>query len=103
RAIRPSIRGSDPKTQKASPSLPTSHNLLLNGSLLQRQLHRAFEMSQQEPDVFERCTGLLRLMDGIVTERLSHPGIDKQGLRLRRSLSKTQHRLPLPTADELGK
>ena len=71
--------------------------------MLQRQLHCAFEMSQQEPDGFKRCTGLNRFMDGIVTERLRRPRIDEQGLRLRRSLSKIQHRFPFPTADELGK
>jgi hypothetical protein len=60
-------------------------------------------MSQQEPDGFERGTGLDRFMDGIVPERLRRPHIDEQGLRLRRSLSKIQHRLPFPTADELGK
>jgi hypothetical protein len=103
RTIRPSIRGSHPKTQKTPPGFPTSDNLLLDGSLLQRQLHRSFEMPQQEPDVFERRTGLFRFMNGIEPEQLRRPGIDEQGLPLSRSLSKTQHSLPLPTARELGK
>jgi hypothetical protein len=42
-------------------------------------------------------------MDGIVTERLRCPGIDEQGPRLSRSLSKIQHRFPFPTVDKLGK
>jgi hypothetical protein len=76
--IRPSIRGSHPKTQKAPACLPTSDNLLLDGSLLQRQLHHSFEMPQQEPDVFERRNGLSQFMNGIEPEQLCSPGIDKQ-------------------------
>jgi len=71
--------------------------------LLQGQLDRTFKMSQQEPDVFERCAGLLRFVDGIEPERLRCPCINEQGLCLSRSLSKIQHCCPLQTANELGK
>ena len=75
----------------------------MDGSLLQRQLHRTFEMSQQEADGFERRTRLFRLMNGIEPEWLRRSGIDEQGLRLSRSLNKAQYSLPLSMVDKLGK
>jgi hypothetical protein len=97
------IGGCHPKTQKAPACLPTSDHFFPDGSLFLRQLHRAFEMPQQKPDVFERRTGFFRFTNGVEPKGLRRSGIDEQGLCLSRPLYKTQDSLPLPAVCELGK
>jgi hypothetical protein len=97
------IRRSHSKAQEAPSGLPTSYNFFLDGSLLNWQLDRSFEMSHKETDGFECRPGHFRLMDWIKPEQLGRPGIDEQGLRLSGSSSKAQNNLPVSMLDELSK